>query len=168
MPTLTPSLGVRRERSQALVPSFPGGASERNCTHRKLWFSRRAAAGRQACMSWGATGQPTGPLFMPELLKPGRPYPRAPSLFEEAAGTQGHVPRGPGAHLSISPQAEISHMAFQPGHCTQALLPPQQQPPAPPPQPCLAPCLGLEHKGGPWGVGASSAQARTLADSGPL
>lgn len=80
-------------------------------------------------------------------LEPSRPYSRAPSPFEEAAGRQGLVPRGPMAHLSSSPQAEVSHIIFQPGALHPGFLPPQQR------QPCLALCLGPEHRGRPEGEG---------------
>lgn len=43
----------------------------------------------------------------------------APFPFVEAVGKRDLEPRGPGARLSSSPQAEVSHIAFQLGRCTR-------------------------------------------------
>lgn len=60
--------------------------------------------------------------------------PRAPAPSKEAVGK-------PTVHLSSSPQAEVSHIAFQPGALHPNFLPPQQR------QPRLALCLVPEHRG---------------------
>lgn len=43
----------------------------------------------------------------------------APFPFVEAVGKRDLERRGPGARLSSSPQAEVSHIAFQLGRCTK-------------------------------------------------
>lgn len=55
----------------------------------------------------------------------------APFPFVEAVGKRDLEPRGPGARLSSSPQAEVSHIAFQLGRCTK--------PPCLPSNACLQP-----------------------------
>lgn len=85
--------------------------------------------------------------------------------IRETAEKQGFIPRGPMARLSSSPQAEVSHIVFQPGALHPSFLPPQQR------RLHLALCLVPERRGRPRGAqkGKGSCRlARVLADGGPF
>lgn len=77
----------------------------------------------------------------------------APSPFAEAAGKQDLVPGGPEAHLSSSPQAEVSHIAFQLGPCTKFPCLPSDASLCPVgPWRCVRQSRGGRERGGRWGV----------------
>lgn len=97
------------------------------------------------------------------------PAPGTPSPLEEVTGKQGLVSQGPMAHLIDSPQAEVSHMTFQPGPGLSCLHSNHSLPRL---APGLSPGHGrkLRKRGGrPWqGEGAQAAPGSCVAAALPV
>lgn len=129
--------------------------------HRALWSSRRAVAGCQGHSPWGKTGQPAGPLFVPQGWSQAGST-QSPFSVRGGSGKTRLVARAT-VHLSSSPQAEVPTSPSSQGHCTHtfrlhsnAASPGTAQ--------------GPGHQGRPWGGegGRSCRLAGILEDGGPL